>query len=299
MMIWPVSIDLPSSFSSFGRRNSIRQNDVQIGMTIVRCKIRCLVSKNEAVIIVIEDECCFSAEVLKRGLRTFITSNVIWIKNRFPLFVITCSYTTWCPWCSSATLFGATPSTFVELTIGNCGANHGGQTCPKHPESIINSCSSAHSDRSSQFTVYRRFLLSSSENIQRPSQSCSDEINLAVARSCLNLDSNHRWNLYRFYVRFTRATQRHANIRCFSVFEITRFLHLLKSNQTCWRVAPRPHVNEGCSNVDCSFWRSRMDLAGARREPCMWNDRSAREQSPRMQDQEALAGNGHRHGACG
>ena len=42
-----------------------------------------------------------------------------------------------------------------------------------------------------------------------------------------------------------------------------------------------------------------MDLAGARREPCMWNDRSEREQSPRMQDQETLAGNGHRHGACG
>ena len=57
MMIWPVSIDLPSSFSSFGGRNSIRQNDVQIGMTIVRYQIRCLVSKNEAVIIVIEDEC--------------------------------------------------------------------------------------------------------------------------------------------------------------------------------------------------------------------------------------------------
>ena len=30
---------------------------------------------------------------------------------------------------------------FVELTIGNCVANQGGQTCPKHPESIINSCS--------------------------------------------------------------------------------------------------------------------------------------------------------------
>ena len=36
---------------------------------------------------------CFSAEVLRRGLRTFITSNVIWIKIRFPLFVITNPYT--------------------------------------------------------------------------------------------------------------------------------------------------------------------------------------------------------------
>ena len=27
--------------------------------------------------------------------------------------------------------FAVTASTFVELTIGNCGANQGGQTCPK------------------------------------------------------------------------------------------------------------------------------------------------------------------------
>ena len=94
----------------------------------------------------------------------------------FPLFVITCPCTTFCPKCCSATLFAATASTFVELTIGNCGANQGGQTWTKHPESIINSCSSVFKfsvrlgrDWSSQFTVYRRFSLSSSENIQSPS----------------------------------------------------------------------------------------------------------------------------------
>ena len=38
-------------------RNSIRQSDVQVGMTIVRYQIHCLVSKNDAVIIVIEDDC--------------------------------------------------------------------------------------------------------------------------------------------------------------------------------------------------------------------------------------------------
>ena len=44
---------------------------------------------------------CFSAEVLRRRLRTFITSNVIWIKILFPLIVVTCPYT----------LFAATAST--------------------------------------------------------------------------------------------------------------------------------------------------------------------------------------------
>ena len=47
----------------------------------------------------------FSAEVLRRGWRTLITSTVIWIKIRPPLFVITCSQTICCPQCCSATLF--------------------------------------------------------------------------------------------------------------------------------------------------------------------------------------------------
>ena len=75
------------------RRNFIRQNDVQVGMTIVRHQIHCLVSKNAAVIMVIEDDghaTMFQCRSARRGLRTFITSNVIWIKIRFPLFVITC-----------------------------------------------------------------------------------------------------------------------------------------------------------------------------------------------------------------
>ena len=58
----------------------------------MRYQIHCLALKKDAVIIVIEDDCdatMFSAEVLRRGLRTFITSNVIWIKICLPLFVIT------------------------------------------------------------------------------------------------------------------------------------------------------------------------------------------------------------------
>ena len=54
-------------------------------MTIVRYQVRCLVSKNDAVIIVLEYDCdatmfqCRSAQ--ERGFRTFITSNVIWIRD--------------------------------------------------------------------------------------------------------------------------------------------------------------------------------------------------------------------------
>ena len=114
----------------------------------------------------------YSGEVCARSWRQMWSGS----KFVFPLVVITCPYTTFCPKCCSATLFAATALTFVELTIGNCGANQGGQTWPKHPESIINSCSSVFHfsvrlgrDWSSQFTVYRRFLLSSSENIQSPS----------------------------------------------------------------------------------------------------------------------------------
>ena len=59
-------------------------------MTIVRDQIRYLVLKKDAVIIVmIVTPRRFSAEVLRRGLRTLITSNVIWIKIRLPLFVVT------------------------------------------------------------------------------------------------------------------------------------------------------------------------------------------------------------------
>ena len=48
---------LSSHHQRSARRNSIRQNDVQVGMTIVRYQIHCLVSKNDAIIIVIEDDC--------------------------------------------------------------------------------------------------------------------------------------------------------------------------------------------------------------------------------------------------
>ena len=41
----------------FPKQDSIRQSDVQLGMTIVRHQIPCLVSKNDAVIIVFENDC--------------------------------------------------------------------------------------------------------------------------------------------------------------------------------------------------------------------------------------------------
>ena len=134
-------------------------------MTIVRYQIHCLASKNDAVIIVIEDDCDFTT-FHKRGLRTLITPNVIWIKIRFPLFVVTCPYTTFRPWCCSATLFATTASTFVELTIGNCSANHGGQTCPN-----TQNRSSTRAPQSCSKTDLPNSLcmLSSSENIQSPS----------------------------------------------------------------------------------------------------------------------------------
>ena len=141
-----------------------------------------------------------------REVCTLITSNVIWIKIRLPLFVITCPYTTFLQ-CCSATLFVATASTFVELTIGNCGANQGGHTCPKHPESIINSCSSVfHFSVSTSESEWNKTDLSSSQctdvscclpaKISRVPhlriQSCSLEINLAVVLTCLDLDTNRR-----------------------------------------------------------------------------------------------------------
>ena len=131
-----------------------------------------------------------------------ITSTVIWIKTRLPLFVVTGPKTTSVHSVAVPALFAATASAFEELTIGNCGANQGGQTCPKHPETIINSCSSAlRSEWFSQVTACGRFLLSSSENIQSPSSAhpivfnwhkfgcCADvfELGFQVSSTCLLL----------------------------------------------------------------------------------------------------------------
>ena len=90
----------------------------------MRNQIRCLVPKNNAVVIVINDD-----RHAKTCLRTLITSKVICIRICLPLFVVTCPVTTFCPQCS-ASLFAATASTFEELTKLNCGANQGGQTFP-------------------------------------------------------------------------------------------------------------------------------------------------------------------------
>ena len=51
----------------------------------MRYQINCLVSKNDAVTTVIEDDCdaaMFQCRSAQERLRTFITSNVIWIKIR-------------------------------------------------------------------------------------------------------------------------------------------------------------------------------------------------------------------------
>ena len=53
-------------------------------MTIVRDQIHCLVPKNDAVMIVIEDDCDATTIQSRRGLRTLITSNVIQIKIHLP-----------------------------------------------------------------------------------------------------------------------------------------------------------------------------------------------------------------------
>ena len=67
---------LSSFHHRFARWDSIRQSDVQVGMTIVRYQIHCLVSKNDAVFIMIEHDCdatmfqCRSAqEVCARSSR--------------------------------------------------------------------------------------------------------------------------------------------------------------------------------------------------------------------------------------
>ena len=48
---------LSSHHQRSARRDSICQSDVQVGMTIVTYQIHWLVSTNDAVIIVIEDDC--------------------------------------------------------------------------------------------------------------------------------------------------------------------------------------------------------------------------------------------------
>ena len=119
----------------------------------------------------------FSAEVLRRGLRTLTTSKLICIRICLPWFVVTCPYTTFRPQCRSVAFFAVTASMFVQLTKGNCGANQGGQTCPQHPESIINSCTCPCSHVSDKrvwgstfkLTEYRHFELSSTEKIHNSS----------------------------------------------------------------------------------------------------------------------------------
>ena len=102
------------------------------------------------------------------------------------------------------------------------------------------------------------------------------------------------------------------------MFEIVRYLLLLKSNQTCCRVAPRQHVTEGCSNVvaevaDSTALQTSERRTGrdARRAPCMLNVRSSAKvglepedgSQERTDPRDAGAGDAcwewRRHGACG
>ena len=132
-------------------------------MTIVRYQIYCLVSKNDAVMIVIEDDCdatmfqCRSAQErfahvhhVKCDLDQNSSTTV---RHHLPVHHFLSVVLQW---------HVVRSSTFVELTIGNCGANQGGQTCPKHPESIINSCSSVPVHRVPTFlAVFQRICASS------------------------------------------------------------------------------------------------------------------------------------------
>ena len=131
---------------------------------------------------------CFSAEVLRRGLRTLITSNVIWIKSR-----------------STAVRHHMCANHFLSVVLqchvvrchsfDVCRTHHWKLRCiPRWADmsktSRIRSStrapqsSTSQSDWSgSQFTVYRRFLLSSNKISTIPHlriQSCSLEMNLAA-----------------------------------------------------------------------------------------------------------------------
>ena len=145
----------------------------------------------------------FSAEVLRRGLRTFITSNVIWIKIRFPLFVTTCPYPTFL-------------CVVLQCHVVRC---HSVDVCRTHHLEIavqtmvgrhVQNIQNRSSTRAPQFSTSR----SDWDETDLPNspctdvscclparisrvphlriQSCSLEINLAAVRTCLNLDSNHR-----------------------------------------------------------------------------------------------------------
>ena len=136
---------LSSRHQRSARRDSIRQSDVQVGMTIVRYLIRCLVSKNDAVIIVIEDDCdatmfqCRSAQErfaqvhhVKCNLdqNSFSTVRHHVSVHHFLPVVLQCHVVR----CHS---FNVCRTHHWKLRC-----KPGGQTCPKHPEWIINSCSS-------------------------------------------------------------------------------------------------------------------------------------------------------------
>ena len=61
-----------------------------------------------------------------------------------------------------------------------------------------------------------------------------------------------RWKMPYLFFRWCTSVKK-TDGRCVdgfsAVFELVWPLHLLKNNQTCWRVAPEQHLFEGCSNV--------------------------------------------------
>ena len=88
-----------------------------------------------------------------------------------------------------------------------------------------------------------------------------------------------------------------------AVFETMRSLHLFKSNRTCWQVAPQQRGWEVTDSTALQTSTRRMEVAGARREPCLLNDRRSANvglgpdgKQDRtdlgMQGHETLAGNG-------
>ena len=174
-----------------------------------------------------------SEDVLRSGLRTLITSNVICIKTRLTLVV---TKTTSCPQCCSATSFAATASTFEALTTGKYGAHHSGQRCANHIR-----------NRSS--TRARQAVRNSQATLRANS---------------LSVD------VWRYHVRRTRWLWRRCGCPCFfdvfTVLTLNHFCHLclcLEASAACASSQlPCVHYFPG---FDTHIRSTKVSLAFARR----------------------------------
>ena len=145
---------------------------------------------------------CFSAEVIRRGLRTFITSNVIWIKFVFhcsshvpvhhflsvvlQCYVVRCHRVDVCrthhwklrcePRWADMTKTSRIDHQHVLLSFPTSQSDWDETDLPNSPCTNISSCLSAKISRVLRLRI----------------QSCSLDIDLGVVLTCLNLDTNHR-----------------------------------------------------------------------------------------------------------